>query len=126
MLQHLRSKKNHWLALVAAFFLVLQAAHGANASSSRVGLDAFGNPLCISGVNHGTDPTAPSSDHSGMPDCCTLACGAAAHLAFAGSLIFLFERPFAADGELIATSPEISLGQLEEFQGSPRAPPRLS
>ncbi|MBD9373538.1 hypothetical protein IB238_13000 [Rhizobium sp. ARZ01] len=124
-MQHLRNGKSIWLALVAALFLVLQIANGAGAAN-QVALDAYGNPLCVNSSDHHTENTAPSSDHSGTLKCCTLACGAFADIAFSGRLTYAFERLLSGHSELIVTRADLQLRQLDEFQGSPRAPPRLS
>lgn len=127
MLQNLRSRMSIWLALVAACFLVLQVANGANAASSQPVLDVFGNPLCLSGRAHDSKETAPASDHDGKPECCTLACGAFAFTALSGRVTYVFDRPLPAFGDLIVARDNFVRHQLlEEFLGSPRAPPRLS
>ncbi|MDR6759151.1 hypothetical protein J2Y48_004467 [Mycoplana sp. BE70] len=124
MLQHLRTERGIWLALVAACILVLQFAAGANAAFSQLPLDAFGNPLCVSGSDHGAKETAPPSHHSGKPECCTLACGASATAALTGKLIYAVDRPFPVLGEQVNAECDVARRQLlDEFQGSPRAPP---
>ncbi|WP_369291915.1 DUF2946 family protein [Sinorhizobium sp. 6-70] len=128
MLRHLRSRKSIWVALVAACLLVLQAASGVAASPAPIGVDSFGNPLCISDANsghHGHDEQAPANDHSGKQDCCTLACGMFAHPAIPGRQLYAFDAPSAALVTLPVARDDPDLRQpLEEFQGSPRAPPR--
>lgn len=127
MLQHLRSRRSIWLALLAACLLTLQFATGANAAFNQVSLDAFGNPLCASDAEHGSKETAPPADHSGKPECCTLACGAFAAAALTGKLIYVFDRqPPALEKQVFATSGFTRRQLLDEFQGSPRAPPALS
>ncbi|THK36461.1 hypothetical protein EHS39_20100 [Ensifer sp. MPMI2T] len=124
MLKHLRTRKSIWVALVAACMLVLQAASGLAAAGTKpVGLDIFGNPLCISDAEH--HEPAPSTDHSGMPDCCTLACGMFAQPAIPGRQLYVFDVRSAALVNLPVARHGPDLPQwLEEFQGSPRAPPR--
>ena len=126
MLQHRRSRRRIWLALVASCILVLQLASGSNAAFNQVPLDAFGNPLCVSGANHGSKETAPPADHSGKPECCTLACGAFAAVALTGRLIYLFDGPLPVLQELAVAGNNLPRHLLDEFQGSPRAPPGLS
>ncbi|MBB4189385.1 DUF2946 family protein [Sinorhizobium terangae] len=125
MLKHLRSRKSIWVALVAACMLVLQAASGLAAGTKPLGLDTFGNPLCISDANHGTHDPAPSTDHSKKPDCCTLACGMFAHPAIPGRQLYVLDAPSAPPVNLPVARDGPELRQwLKEFQGSPRAPPR--
>ncbi|WEX86557.1 hypothetical protein PZN02_002856 [Sinorhizobium garamanticum] len=118
-------RKNIWVAFIAACMLVLQAASGLAAAAKPVGLDSFGNPLCISDADYGHHEPAPSTDHSGMPDCCTLACGMFTQPAISGRQLYAFDAPSAALVNLPVARDGPDLPQwLEEFQGSPRAPPR--
>ncbi|MBP1887630.1 DUF2946 family protein [Sinorhizobium mexicanum] len=127
MLKQLRSGKSIWVALVAACLLVLEAASGVAASAAPVVLDSFGNPLCISDADHGhhgQHEQAPASDHSGKQDCCTLACGMFAHPAIPGRQLYVFDAQYATPVDLPAKRDGPGLRQwLNEFQGSPRAPP---
>ncbi|MCA1439953.1 hypothetical protein I6F07_06880 [Ensifer sp. IC4062] len=125
MLKHLRTRKTIWVALVAACMLVLQTAIGFAAATKPVELDIFGNPLCISDADHGHHEPAPSTDHSGMPDCCMLACGMFAQAAIPGRQLYVFDAAPAAPIDLPVAKDGPDLPQwLEEFLGSPRAPPR--
>lgn len=63
-------------ALVAACILVLQGLAGAFATGAAAGsstLDAFGNPLCVAGMDAGA--MQGDRDHPALPGCCTGACG---------------------------------------------------
>ncbi|MEO9336143.1 hypothetical protein ABFT80_01730 [Mesorhizobium sp. SB112] len=111
-----------WVALVAAYVLVLQSTFGALALGTAPGamtLDVFGNPLCITS----SDQQGSDIDHV-MPNCCVLGCSMFAPVSSAppetaslrhewtGSFAILL--PLAAS--VIARSPE-------HDPGSPRAPP---
>lgn len=129
MKKNLQKRKGFWVALVAACMLVLQIASAPSlyaGIAEQASLDAFGNPLCLS-ADHGRQAQDPATDHSQMPDCCTLVCGASAHLALSGRLLYSFEVPppsyvlFSPRGD----APDLRL-RPEQFEGSPRAPPGLA
>lgn len=70
-------RERSWVALVAAYFLILQSLAGAFAmggGADPAALDAFGNVICTA---HGAD-TAPAGGGSGgerhIPDCCLFGC----------------------------------------------------
>lgn len=72
------------VALLAACLLVLQSLlSGWAAAQAAPMLDAFGNPLCLTSAGH-DGGTAPPGDHSSLPQCCALGCGAASPLLAAG------------------------------------------
>lgn len=114
-------------AFGAVILLVLQTfltAHGAGAAPAHPILDAFGNPICITGT---TDADSSSGDgHSGAPGCCTMGCAMSA----AGPL-----PPVATAGEAMRPplqapiSRDVSETALRDHNdhdpGNPRAPPAL-
>lgn len=117
-----RHRRGSAVALVAACVLALQTCLTAWAAAAMPLLDAFGNPLCITSVDH--DGTSPPSDHSSLPDCCTFGCSMASPLAAAG--------PGDGIGLLRPlSSADVRFGRVEAFHiqgpdhdpGSPRAPP---
>ena len=119
-----RQKRGSTVAFVAACVLVLQSFLSAWAAGAFAApmLDAFGNSLCITSIDH--DGTTPAHDHSSLPDCCTFGCSMESSLLAAapGDEVGL-ARPLAAD--------EIRYGLVRPFHiqapdhdpGSPRAPP---
>jgi hypothetical protein len=117
-------KRSVRLALAAIVLLVLQStlvtvaeARGANA------IDAFGNPLCISGhVAVGADQPA-GGHHNQLPNCCAFGCSACSTaLEASGGL------PFSGPALSLAL---VRLRSLHDFlvaaadsqPGSARAPP---
>lgn len=122
-MRQVRHRHGAAVAFIAALVLVLQSflsAWAAGAYAATPMLDAFGNPLCIIGVDH----DAPAGDRSRMPDCCVFGCNMASPLpaAASGDGIGLL-RPLSSD--------DIRFDRIEGFQiqspdhdpGSPRAPP---
>lgn len=112
------------VALVAAYLLVLQAAVGALAlGAGTMQLDAFGNPLCITSVDH-AGKAGGTADHARLPDCCTLGCSTVS------AAVATQPQPFALFAPLPAA--RIAVGHrlaVEPFRtrhgdpGRPRGPP---
>jgi hypothetical protein len=112
-----------WVALVAAYVLVLQSTFGALALGAGPGdmmLDVFGNPLCITG----TDQQGSDIDHAKMPNCCVLGCGMFTPVSSAppetASLRHEWTGSFAI---LVPLSASDMVRSPEHDPGSPRAPP---
>lgn len=64
-------------AWALALVLVSQSVIGALALGAAAGgpqFDAFGNPLCVTGVERSGGGEHLPSDHSRLPDCCGVAC----------------------------------------------------
>lgn len=64
-------------ALVLALVLVTQSVVGAfalGAAGAGPQFDAFGNPLCLNGPDHGGSSDSEIPSHSKIPSCCTFAC----------------------------------------------------
>ena len=126
-MQHLAGKHRHRsTAIFAALMLAVQLlaggfAVGAAAAGSPM-LDAFGNPLCITGMNQ--DGDNPATDHSEMLDCCTFGCGvsSAALAAPSGAGIALLPPPVRVDA-LWGARKAVDIQIADHDPGSPRAPP---
>ncbi|WP_321337232.1 DUF2946 family protein [Breoghania sp.] len=114
-----------WVAIIAAYMLVVQSLVGAVAlghGPETVALDFFGNPICSS--NAGQTAPASDDDRSKIPDCCRGGTCLAGH-ALPGridtvSISFAFpshiERP-----PIEATLPIVLCRSYSPAQ--PRAPP---
>jgi len=109
---------------VAICVLVLQSflSVWATAAMTAPMLDAFGNPLCITSIEHNGTP--PPGGHSTLPDCCTLGCNMPSHL--------LAADPSGDTGlRWLLSSDDIHFDLAQSFQidgpehnpGSPRASP---
>lgn len=106
--------------------LVLQGLFGAFATGAADAgemLDAFGNPLCITSMDGGSQ-TPDSRDHSAMPDCCTAACGMFAPLAAENPSPHSLSNPLSPSATV---EPTTGLAVFHPAPGhdpgSPRAPP---
>ncbi len=115
-------RKDRLIAFAAVLGLLLQTffASMAFAVPQSGGLDAFGNPLCISGADHGSSPT----DHpSRTPNCCTFGCSMSSTVLGQPSAEPLAPVP----GVKAAIQPRDNREppQLRTWRGpgSPRAPP---
>jgi hypothetical protein len=117
------------VALVAAYLLVLQSAVGAlalGASSNALQLDAFGNPICASGM-YGKGESPTSRDHQKMPDCCTHACSMVAPLAAIDRTAgFVVKPPRSVSVSLPAHFEGSLASRLDHDPGRPRAPPLMA
>jgi len=125
LLHQVKHRRGSTVAFVVACVFVLQSFLSVWASTAMAAtpmLDRFGNPLCITSVEHGD--TSPASDHSNLPDCCTVGCCLSSLLFGTGAI----ERT----GLLrLLSSAEVPFHLFQTFQiqspdhapGSPRAPP---
>jgi len=113
------------LAVAAALVLILQSiaiAWSAAAMPAGPQLDAFGNPLCIAGSDHG------GADHGGdrsrLANCCTFACANASPvLALPSGSLFAFVAPPDRRPQRPSAPRTIQVEAPEHDPGSPRAPP---
>jgi len=114
------------IALAAAFLLVLQSMTASLAMGMMAGsteFDAFGNPLCITGVSYG-DGTSQDGGQHHIPECCTMGCpmlsGAQASPPDQNPIV-LRDAPVAVliDARY-GTPPRVA---PDHDPGSPRAPP---
>ncbi|BCH33280.1 hypothetical protein MesoLjLc_52100 [Mesorhizobium sp. L-8-10] len=114
-----------WIAFVAGFVLVLQAfaaGWAAGAMPSGPQLDAFGNPLCITSIDH--DDGDSTGDHSKLPNCCTFGCSFASFTVAAPSGDgFALLRPLSHPDVFHNTRPGVRAEAPDHDPGSPRAPP---
>lgn len=124
------SRRAGWslrVTLVVVVMFVLQSVASAFALGSGpdpAQLDAFGNPLCITSVDH-TDP-AKGGDHGKLPNCCTLGCP------MVGQALGAPPQPAWLAAELVLDlgttmpvphCPAIAKGSHQP--GNPRAPPQI-
>lgn len=121
----LACRRDRTIALAAMLILLAQAfftawTTGAMASGAMP-VDAWGNPLCVTSVEHG----ASDGGTFQIPGCCAMACAmSAAMLAQPAGA----ERSIRADLTgirlpLVASTPFIDTSR-DHDPGSPRAPPR--
>lgn len=110
------------VAFAVQFFL---AAWAAGAMPAAPGLDAFGNPLCITSGDHGA---GSSGGHQALPVCCVLGCNAA--LSFSaltpqdGAAGFV--PPLVLSHLLVVPRKTVSVAAPEYRSGNPRAPPQAA
>jgi hypothetical protein len=113
------------VAFVAAFVLLLQSfatAWSAGAMPATPALDAFGNALCITSVDH--DGEAPAGDHSKPLNCCTFFCNAASPLLATPSGAGFALLPPLVRSNVPFTAPKtVHVKAPDHDPGSPRAPP---
>jgi len=116
------------VAFMAAFVLAVQfllTAWTAAAMPATAGLDAFGNPLCITGVEH--DGGGSSDERTALPTCCVLGCNAVAPLAFApDGETGVFVPPLVLSHLLAAPRRAASVETADYRPGNPRAPPQAA
>jgi hypothetical protein len=113
------------IALVAMLVLLAQTfttAWAAGASPYGSQVDAFGNPLCVTGSV--SDAGAPADDQPHLPSCCTLGCGAmATALPAPGDDQVVLARPAAQTPIPFAARTGFAPERAAYDPGNPRAPP---
>lgn len=123
-----RSTGSSSVAFVAAWMLVLQVLLGGFALGAAASplLDTFGNPLCI------TSSDAPAAglghtEHTTLPDCCTVACSPFAQAANDGRAHSIANPLRAATPRLHAAFDAVGPAfALDPGSGSPRSPPPMA
>lgn len=116
------------IALVAACILVLQAMTGGlvtGSMASSIERDAFGNPICVTSIDH-VGSTQGSGDHHQGTECCTMGCAGTVALAPApavDTVALVRATPANRSGLYDFHVPPLRPGH---DQASPRAPPRLA
>lgn len=117
------------IALAAALILVLQAMTSALAvglSAVPTELDAFGNPICLTGSIQ-PDDTTGHGDHHQLPDCCTMGCSMVSAVAVPPSQGPVLVIPQAVSAGRPTWFRQILLPPAPDHDpSSPRAPPRLA
>jgi hypothetical protein len=111
------------VALVAAWLLVLQGVVGAFAVASAPQVDAFGNPLCATGVD-GAAGGSHGAGHFKLPGCCTAGCSMFAPALPSPSQQAAPASELLAVSDLPAARPDTDLPPARDHNpGNPRAPP---
>ncbi|MGV6876411.1 DUF2946 family protein [Pseudochelatococcus sp. B33] len=122
-----RRETRSWVAVVAAYALVIQSllgafAIGASAAPSR--LDAFGTVICTS---HGVEALPDGADPSKsglMPDHCAVGCCAFAHAILSVPDYTAVPVAFVPQEDaVLRPAPEARASGREGLPGNPRAPP---
>ena len=124
-MHHARHRRGLTVAFVAAGVLVLQFLFSAWATSAIAAtplLDRFGNPLCITSIDHGG--ALPAGNHSNLPDCCAFGCSLTSPLLGTGPAdpTGLF-RPLSCADARFDLFRAIHIEGPDHVPGSPRAPP---
>ncbi len=124
-MHQVRHGRGSAVAFFAALMLVVQSFLSAWASGALAAApvrDAFGNPLCITSVDH--DGTTPADDHAKMPDCCTSGCsmGSFPLVAASGAGIGLLRSSLSDDVRFDAIA-AFHIQRPDHDPGTPRAPP---
>ncbi|MEQ1941677.1 hypothetical protein ABMA32_04555 [Mesorhizobium sp. VNQ89] len=117
------------IAFVATLLLFMQALAGAYATGAAAAspmLDAFGNPLCMPGMEQ-SGGDADGSGHKTLPDCCTVSCSMFLSTVSDDRPTHSLSNPLSTSvartcSVLDAHSPAFA---LERRSGRPRAPPQL-
>lgn len=114
-----------WVALFAAYLLVIQALSGAfatGAGAAPAQLDIFGNVICTS---HGatTLPDGPA-DRNHLPDCCLVGCSMFSPVAVSPpDAVSIAAAPPRQTVAFVAWLDETPISDREGSPGNPRAPP---
>lgn len=125
-----RRGQGSWVALAAAYILVIQSILGAfalGATAAPLPLDAFGTIICLSHETAALPGDDGSSGPHKMPDCCTIGCSLF-QAAFTPAIahegpLFGLNRESAT---VFRAPPPLVPRASEGSPGNPRAPPFLS
>lgn len=123
-----QKRRSTGIAIVATIVLFLQALVGAYATGAAAAapmLDAFGNPLCMPGMETSGGDTDRSGQKS-LPDCCTVSCSMFLSALADDRSLHSLSNPLSASvarafSALDANAPTFA---LERRSGRPRAPPQ--
>lgn len=125
-LRKCRQGWSSWVALFAAYALVLQALLGALAigASASPQFDAFGNVICTS---HGAE-TLPGggapSKRNHLPDCCLVGCSMFSPIVMPAPDTASMLAPAVREADaIVQTRAEHPVSGREGSPGNPRAPP---
>ncbi len=115
------------VAVAVAILMAFQSLLGPFAMAAGAAspmLDAFGNPLCIAGMEGHEPASAPGKDHALMPECCTLACSMSFAFVPTDRAVAILFTP------LVQPLPRVRVryadqirSVLDDLPGNPRAPP---
>lgn len=110
------------VALVATLMLVLQTLATAWAGATpSAPLDIFGNPLCITGIDHSSGTT---DGQATLPDCCTFGCCQVSPLFAGNGGGAALAVPFMVKARAPSLSRRtIHVAGPDHNPGNPRAPP---
>lgn len=128
-MKHVRQKQSRiGIALFTSCMLVFQAlvtAFAMGPAQAVPVLDAFGNPLCITGTEA---PAHNRADHAVPADCCTVSCSMFASVFADDRTPHSLFNPLSASvpRESLAAEPILRAFVSERWLGSPRAPPPLA
>lgn len=115
------------VALAAVVLFALQALLGTFAFAAGTGpsmVDAFGNPLCITHTEEQQPASAPGTDRSLAPDCCTLACGVATGFVPTDRAVAVLFNPLAQPSQRMFYGTAEPIGPAyDDLPGHPRGPP---
>ena len=124
-MHQVRHRRGSAVAFVAACVLVLQSflsAWAASAMPATPTLDIFGNPLCITSVDH--DASGQPGDQSAVQNCCAFGCASASPLPEPpGGEAGLLRPLLAHSGLRFHAGDEVRGDSPDHDPGSPRAPP---
>ncbi len=130
MKKQLHQRRIGRVAFVVAVLVALQALLGtlslaAVAAASPV--DAFGNPLCITHMAEQQQAPAPGKGRAHTPDCCTLACAAAAGFVSTDRVAAILFNPLAQPSQRMADGYVEPVGPVhDDLPGHPRGPPAIA
>lgn len=116
-------RKDKTVALIATLVLLLQTVFmswSLAAAPHDTTLDAFGNPLCITGSDHGS---APADDPASEPARCTLGCVMSSMVLHAPAPDAVAVRRDVEPDARIGSEHPLPHVRSTHRPGSPRAPP---
>lgn len=123
-----RKRWDWWVALAATCVLMFQLTTGALAfdpEANAFQLDAFGNPLCLNGVDHAGSGQG-DSDHSKQPGCCLAGCClSSAALLPPPDIASLPLKTMVFSQVVIPSRPTVVFSDRGYVPGNPRAPPLM-
>lgn len=123
-----RRRWDWWVALAATCVLMFQLTTGALAfdpEANAFQLDAFGNPLCLNGVDH-AGPGQGDRDHSKQPGCCLAGCClSSAALMPPPDIAWLPVKMAVSSQVVIPLRPTVFFSVRGYVPGNPRAPPLM-
>lgn len=121
-----RKRWDWWVAFAATCVLLFQLTTGAlafNPEANAFQLDAFGNPLCLNGLDHPASGQG-DGDHSKQSGCCLAGCCLSSTVFMPPPDAVSLPLKMAVSSEVVVPiGPTIVFPDRGYVPGNPRAPP---
>jgi len=117
-------KRNAWVAIVAAYILLLQAVLGSpmlGAAADPLRVGAFG--VICSTTGAGAEADQPGLPQHHLPDCCLNGCLMSGMAALPGAETAPFVAPSRLESSAIPPAADVALSFRRDHTANPRAPP---